>query len=68
MEWAGHEKIHPQYSITYDKMVFLYHTAVHIGAIVISDRTLMQMLPVQYYKFMILIDPEQSERLPDNQD
>jgi hypothetical protein len=34
--------------------------------VVMSKPSLWQKLPPQYHKFMLLFDPEQSEKSPDN--
>jgi len=63
-----HGKFHPEYSITYDKRVALDEKAIHIGAIVLSNPSLINKLPLCYHKFMLLFDPEEAEKLPDNKD
>jgi len=62
----GHEKIHPEYSITYDKKVALNKDAIHIGSLVQSTPSMLDQLPKQYYKFLLLFDPEHAEKLPDH--
>jgi hypothetical protein len=62
----GHGKIHPEYSITYDKWVALRPDAIHIGAVLFNSPDLLQKLPVQYHKWLLLFDPKESEKLPDN--
>jgi len=62
----NHGKIHPEYSITYDKRVALNNRAIHIGAIVMSNPSIAQKLPVHYHKFLLLFDPKEAEKLPDN--
>jgi len=62
----GHEKIHPEYSITYDKRVALNKNAIHIGALVQNSPSMLERLPKQYHKFLLLFDPEHTEWLPDN--
>jgi hypothetical protein len=32
-----------------------------------SNRAIAQTLPVHYHKFLLLFDPKDSEKLPDNQ-
>ena len=66
-ECYGHGKIHPEYSITYDKRVSLNDKAIHIRAVVLSNPTLLRKLPPQYHKLILLFDTNQAEKLPDNQ-
>jgi transposase InsO family protein len=65
-ECYNHGKIHPEYSITYDKRIALNEKAIHIGAIVQSSPTILSKLPTHYHKFLLLFDPEQAEKLPDS--
>lgn len=65
-ECYNHGKIHPEYSITYDKRIALSDKAVHIGAIVMSNPSVAAKLPSHYHKFLLLFDPKKSEKLPDN--
>lgn len=65
-ECCGHGKIHPNHSVPYEKRVVLTHKVVHIGAIIMSNPTLLQKSPAVYPKFLLLFDPEQAEILPDN--
>jgi len=62
----NHGKIHPQYSITYDKRIALNDQAIHIGAIVISYPSIAQKLPSHYPKFLLLFDPKKAEKLPES--
>jgi len=62
----NHGKIHPEYSITYDKRIALNDAAIHIGAIVLNNPSIAQRLPVHYHKFLLLFDPKKAEKLPDN--
>jgi len=62
----NHGKIHPEYSITYDKRIALNDKAIHIGAIVMSNPSVAAKLPTCYHKFLLLFDPKESEKLPDN--
>jgi hypothetical protein len=62
----GHGKIHPEYSITYDNRVSLNHKAIHIGAIGMSNPSVAQQLPSHYHTFLLLFNPKESEKLPDN--
>jgi len=66
IECYNHGKIHPEYSITYDKRIALNEKAIHIGAIVQSNPTIANKLPECYQKFLLLFDPEEAEKLPDN--
>jgi hypothetical protein len=62
----NHGKIHPEYSITYNKRVSLNDKAIHIGAIVMSNPSIASKLPSHYHKFLLLFDPKEAEKLPDN--
>jgi hypothetical protein len=62
----GHDKIHPEYSITYDKKVALNKDGIHIGSLVQSTPSMLDRLPKQYHKFLLLFDPEHAEKLPDH--
>jgi len=65
-ECDNHGKIHPEYTITYDRRVALNEKAIHIGAIVTNNPSIAQKLPTCYHKFLLLFDPKESEKLPDN--
>jgi hypothetical protein len=62
----GQNKIHPEYSITYDKRVALNKDAIHIGSLVQSTPSMLDRLPKQYHKYVLLFDPEHAEKLPDH--
>jgi hypothetical protein len=62
----GHDKLQPEYSITYDKRVPLNKDAIHIGSLVQSTPSLLDRLPKQYHTFLLLFDPEYAEKLPDH--
>jgi len=62
----GYGKIHPEYSITYDKRVALRPDAIHIGAVLFDNPDVLTKLPPQYHKWLLLFDPKESEKLPDN--
>ena len=66
-ECYNHGKIYPEYSIMYDKRIALHDKAIHIGAIVMRNPSVAQKLPVHYHKFLLLFDPKEAEKLPDNQ-
>jgi len=65
-ECYNHGKIHPEYSISYDKRIALNDKAIHIGAIVMSNPSIAQKLPAHYHKFLHLFDAKESEKLPDS--
>jgi hypothetical protein len=65
-ECNNHGKIHPEYSITYDRRIALSDKAIHIGSVVMANPTIAQKLQVHYYKFLQLFDPKESENIPDN--
>jgi len=64
-ECYNHGKIHPEYSITYDKRIALNEKAIHIGAIVINNPSIAAKLPECYHNFLLLFDPKESEKLSD---
>jgi hypothetical protein len=66
LECYNRGKIHPVYSITYDKRIAFSDKAIHIGAIVMSNLTIAQKLPLHYHKFLLLFDTKESKKLPDN--
>jgi hypothetical protein len=65
-ECYNHGKIHPEYSITYDKRIALNEKAIHIGAIVMSNPSVAAKLLTWYLKFLLLFDPKETEKLSDN--
>jgi len=67
LQCYGLGKIHPEYSMTYDKRVSLNKKAIHIGAIIMSNSTEAQKLPTHYHSFALQSIPKESEKLPDNQ-
>jgi hypothetical protein len=62
----NHRKIHPEYSITYNRRIALSDKAIHIGAVVMSNPSIAQKLPTHYHKFLLLFDPKEAEKLTDN--
>jgi len=62
----GHGKLHPEYSVTYDKRAALNKDAIHIASLVQSTPSMLERLPKQYHKFLLLFDPEYAETLPDH--
>jgi hypothetical protein len=62
----NHGKIHPEDSIPYDKRIELSDKAQHIGAVVMSNATIAQKLPLHYHKFLLLFDTKEAGKLPDN--
>jgi len=65
-ECYNHRKIHPEYSIMYDERIALNDKAIHKGAIIMSNLSIAQKLPTHYYKFLLLFDPKEAEKQPDN--
>lgn len=61
-----HDKIHPEYSNTYDKSVAVTKHAIHIGSLVQFTASMLDRLPKQYRKFLLLFDPDQAEKQPDH--
>jgi len=62
----GHEKIRPDYEISYDRRVALRPDAINIGSIISRNPEIAKKLPTHYHKWLLLFDPEESEKLPDN--
>jgi hypothetical protein len=62
----SHGKIHPEYSITYDKRIALNDKAIHIGVIVMRNPSIAQKLPEHDHKFLLLFNPKEAEKLSDN--
>jgi len=62
----GHGKIHSEYSITYDKRVALRPDATHIGAVLFNSPEVLEKLPPQYHKWLLLFNPMESQKLPYN--
>lgn len=62
----GHGQIHSEYSITYDKRVALRPDAIHIGVALLNNPGLLQKLPPQYNQRLLGLDPNESEKPPDN--
>jgi len=61
----GHGKMHPKYSITYDKRVALNNDTIHTGSLVQSTMSMLHKLPKQYHTFLLLFDPAHTEKFPD---
>jgi hypothetical protein len=62
----GHEKLRPDYEISYDKRVALRPDAIHIGSMISKNPEIPQKLPEHYHKWLLLFDPGEAEKLPDN--
>jgi hypothetical protein len=62
----GHDKIRPDYEISYDRRVALRADAINIGTIVNRNPEIAKKLPEHYHKWLLLFDPKESEKLPDN--
>jgi hypothetical protein len=62
----GHGGIDSEYSISYEKRVALRPNAIHIGAVLFNNLDLLQTLPPQYHKWLLLFNPNESEKLHDN--
>jgi len=62
----GHEKLRPDYEISYDKRVALRPDAIHIGSVISRNPEIAKKLPEHYHKWLLLFDPEEAEKLPDN--
>jgi hypothetical protein len=64
----GYGKINPGYSITYDNSVALRPDAIHIEAVIFSNPESLKKISLQYHKWLLLFDPKESEKLPDNKE
>jgi hypothetical protein len=62
----GHQKLRPDYEITYDKRVSLRADAINIGRIINRNPEIAKKLPEHYNKWLLLFDPEEAEKLPDD--
>jgi len=62
----GHEKLRPDYEISYDKRVALRPDAINIGSIISRNPEIAKKLPEHYHKWLLLFDPKEAEKLPDN--
>jgi len=62
----GHGLLHPAYDNTYDERVVLKPNAIIIGAIDCDSPMLLENLPKQYHKWLLLFDPKEAEKLPSN--
>jgi len=62
----SHQKLRPDYEITYDKRVALRADANNIGTIISPNPEIAKKLPEHYHKWLLLFDPEEAEKLPDN--
>jgi hypothetical protein len=58
----NHRKIHPEYSITYNKRIVLNTKAIHIGTVVASNPSMYPKLPPCCHKFLLLFDPKESQK------
>lgn len=65
-ECYDHGKIPLEYSITYYKTIELGDQGIHIGAIVMSNHSIIQKLPAHHHKFLLLFNRKKSDKLPDN--
>jgi hypothetical protein len=62
----GYSKLRPDYEISYDKRIALRPDAVNIGTIIHRNPEIARKLPEHYHKWILLFDPEEAEKLPDN--
>ena len=42
--------------------------AIHIAAVVMNNLSMLQKIPSHYHRFLLLFDPKQAEKLPDNKE
>jgi hypothetical protein len=64
-ECYNHGKMHPEYSITYNRRIALNNQTIHIGAIVMRTPSIARKLPGCYHKFLLPFNPKKSKKLPD---
>jgi len=62
----GHDKLRPDYKISYDKRVAVRPDAIIIGTIISRNPEIARKLPTHYHKWMLLFDPEKAEKVPDS--
>jgi len=62
----GHQKMRPDYEISYDKRIVLRHDAINIGTTISRNPEIAKKLPEHYHKWLLLFDPDEAEKLPDN--
>jgi transposase InsO family protein len=61
----GHGKKNPDWDITYDERIVFSNQAINIGSIIFNaTKELSEKLPRQYHKWLLLFDPQESEKLP----
>lgn len=53
LQCFGHGKLHPEYSVTYDRRVALNKDAIHIGSLVQSTPYMLDHLPKKCHKFLL---------------
>jgi len=61
-----HGLLHPEYEITYDGKVALKPNAIDMGAIIVDNSSIIHKLPKDYHTWLLLFDPEESDKLPRN--
>jgi len=54
-------KIHPKNEISYDRRVALKPDAIHIGPVIFDNLQVIQKLPLQYHKWLLLFNPKELE-------
>jgi hypothetical protein len=62
----GHNRLRPDYEISYYKRVAHQHDAINIGMIVSRNTEIAKKLPEHYQKWLLLFNPDQAEKLPGN--
>jgi hypothetical protein len=67
-DWYNFGKIHPEYAVTDDKRIALSNKSIHIGAVVWSNPYLAWKLPTQYHEFLLLVNPTEAEKSPDEKE
>ena len=60
-----HGKKHPEWKIDYDDRIMFREDAINIGSVTFNaTKQLAEKLPPQYHKWLLLFDPQESEKLP----
>jgi hypothetical protein len=61
----GHGKKYPEWTITYNDIVMWKNESIKIGSVAFNTtKQLAEKLPPQYHKWLLLFDPQESEKIP----
>jgi hypothetical protein len=64
-KYYKHGKKHPEWDITYDDQIMSRKDRINIGSAAFNATTqLAEKIPPQYHKWLLLFDPQESEKLP----